>query len=208
MTSTARMHNILPILTIALLAGCTSGQAQLTLHPSEGHVAYAQNFTQAYCSKSTDGSYTCVLVSDETPSASAKSFTQSTLKPAQQTPLRQVVHINVLWRPLSGTRDSAVSNATIDWYVLSNTTTGNDDLLLYQGSGYVTLKPGDDVTKVDIHTGDLRPALVKGTLSDPIGTAMLSGKFLAINDTQKTRDLVNATRQRTATIAATTASGQ
>ena len=67
-----------------------------------------------------------------------------------QTPLRQIVHINVLWRPLSGTRDSAVSNATIDWYVLNNTADGNDDLLVYQGSGYVTLKPDDDTTIVSI----------------------------------------------------------
>jgi hypothetical protein len=178
------------------LQGCASKSATLTLHPQGQNVAFAKSFSQAYCGKESDGSYACVLVADDAPAVSRGG---KTIAPADAAPLRQVVHIKVLWRPLSGTRESAGSNAAIDWYVLGNTT--SDDLLLYQGSGYVTMNPDDDVTKLTIHSSDIRPSLTRGSLSDPLGNVRVTGTVVAINDTQRLRDLINTTRQRTASIA-------
>jgi len=186
-----------------LLAGCSSGPATLTLKPEGRNVEFAQNFTQAYCGKTRDGSYNCVLVSADAQPANNQShqLASGPLQPVSQTPLRQVVNIRVLWSPLNGVRDSVASNATIDWYVLRDTTEGADDVLLYQGSGYVTLKPDDDTTKITVHSAELRPAMVRGNLTDPIGAAMVNGTFVAINNNERTIQLVNAARERTATIA-------
>src|SRR5688500_4663662 len=99
---------LLMSITLATVVGCSSGPATLTLHPAKGDISFAKSFSQAYCGKTPDGSYACVLVSDENSDAS------------KQTGLLQVVHIKVLWRPMNGMRDSVASNAVIDWYVLNN----------------------------------------------------------------------------------------
>jgi hypothetical protein len=198
----ARARQFLPFFLLpfsfCLLQGCSAKSATLTLHPQGQKVAFAKSFSQAYCGKESDGSYACVLVSDDAP-RSAQSG--KAMAPAEAAPLRQVVHIKVLWRPLSGTRESAASNAAIDWYVLGNTAEGSDDLLLYQGSGFVTLKPDGDVTKLNIRSSDIRPAMTRGSLTDPLGNVRVTGKLVARNDTRQLRELINATRQRTATIA-------
>jgi hypothetical protein len=191
-------------LPLMMLAGCSSGPATLTLKPDGRNVSFAQTFTQAYCGKTRDGSYNCVLVSDDSPPAAdekAHHSAKGPLEPVSLPPLRQVVNIRVLWRPMNGMRDSVASNATIDWYVLSNTSDGSDDLLLYQGSGYVTLEPDDDTTKITVRSADLRPAIVRGNLTDPIGNATMNGVFVATNDNDRTIQLINAARERTAAIA-------
>ena len=77
-------------------------------------------------------------------------------------PLHQVVHVKVLWRPLDGTDPSVGSNASLVWYVLSDTAEGEGDLLEYQGSAYVEVDPKDDVTKVTIHDGTIKPRPAAG----------------------------------------------
>ena len=186
------------------LAGCSSGPATLTVKPETRNVSFAQTFPQAYCGKTRDGSYTIVLASDgATPKTSGDTpaSDKAPLQPAAELPLRQVVNVRVLWRPMNGLRDSLASNATIDWYVLRNTSDGSDDLLLYQGSAYVTLKPDDDTTQVTIRSAELRPSVVRGNLTDPIGTSMVAGTFTAVNDNNRTIQLVAAARERTATMA-------
>jgi hypothetical protein len=197
----ARMLTALVVTMMFIAAGCSSGPASITIRPATGNVAFAQAFNQAYCGKTKDGSYQCVLMAEDASTKTPAKSTGKALSPSENQPLRQVMHVNVLWRPLNGTRDSAVANATIDWYVLSNTTDGKDDLLLYQGSGFVTLSPDDKTTKVTIRSGEMRPAMMHGRLSDPIGDATISGTFVAINDTAKTNSLASATRERTAIIA-------
>ncbi len=201
---TLRLTALAVSIPLMLLAGCSDGPATITLKPDGRNVSFAQTFSQAYCGKTRDGSYNCVLVSDDAPPASTvkpQHSTKGPLEPAAQPPLRQVVDIRVLWRPLNGMRDSVASNATIDWYVLSNTSDGSDDLLLYQGSGYVTLKPDDDTTKITIRSADMRPAVVRGKLVDPIGNATINGVFVATNDNDRTIELINAARERTAATA-------
>ena len=185
-----------------LVTGCAgSGPATLLLRPETGHVAYAQTFSQAYCGKTQDGSYSCVLVAEERATAAKPQADKAPMTPNNQAPLRQVVQIKILWRPMSGVRESVAANAAIDWYVLNNTADGGSDLLHYQGSGYVTLKGDDDTTKVKIHSAQMRPTAVHGTLSDPIGPATLTGTFVALNNDQRAADLAIAARERTATIA-------
>jgi hypothetical protein len=171
------------VLFTLCLVGC-AGPAKLTLRPQGQNVAFAKTFSQAYFGKESDGSFACVLVSDEVAAG-----------------LQQVVHIKVLWRPLNGLRESAVSNAAIDWYVLSNADDSPDDLLLYQGAGFVTLTLDGDEAKVHIRSADLRPAVARGKLKDPIGNATITGAFTASANNKRMRELLSDTRQRVTTVA-------
>src|SRR4029453_12070941 len=83
------------------------------------------------------------------------------LDPSVTMPLRQVVHVKVLWRPLNCTDRSVGSNAALEWFVLSDTAEGEGDLLEYKGSAYVEVDPKDDVTKVTIHDGTIKPRAVR-----------------------------------------------
>jgi len=65
----------------------------------------------------------------------------------------------------------------------------------------VTLEPDDDTTKITVRSADLRPAIVRGNLTDPIGNATINGVFVATNDNDRTIQLINAARERTAAIA-------
>lgn len=201
----ARLIRSLPFfllpLSFCLAQGCAAKPASLVLHPAGKNIAYAQNFAQAYAGKTDDGSTAFLLVSDDAGAAAPAAKPGAPLRPSAEQPLRQVVYIKVLWRPLSGTRESAATNAAIDWYVLSNTVEGGDDLLLYQGAGYVTVDPGDKATKVNIRSADLKPTLSVGHLADPIGRARLTGSFAAPRDNRRLHELLTATRSRTSTIA-------
>ena len=167
----------------------------LTLQPADRKVAYAQKFEQIYAAKSQQGSWSFVLVSDEASEAERGTSTD-------QAPLRQVVHVKILWRPVNGTgRDTSCTNAAIDWYVLPDTDDAGGDLLLYQGCGHVTIDPGDKATKVKIRSATLRPSLAQGNLADPLGESRLSGKFVAINDSKRLQRILTDTRTRTATVA-------
>jgi hypothetical protein len=183
---------------LLLLTGCNHKSATLTLRPQGQNIAFAKTFSQAYCGKESDGSYACVLVADDAPAVARAS---KAISPADAAPLRQVVHIKVLWRPLSGTRESTASNAAIDWYVLGDTTNGSDDLLLYQGSGFVKLDVDETSSKLTIRSSDVRPSMSRGNRKDPLGDVRVSGTIVAVNDTQRLRELINQTRQRTASIA-------
>jgi hypothetical protein len=177
----------------------------LVVHSDAKRVAYEQIFTQAVADHSEDGTFHFVLVADDVrppeqnlgKSKNQASPTQR-LDPARATPLHQVVYLKVLWRPMGGTDHSIGANAALDWYVLNDSAAGNGDLLEYSGSAFVTVNPKDDVTKVSIHGGTIKPRSVRGGLTDPIGPARIEGNFVAINDPQRLRKVLNATRARTA----------
>jgi hypothetical protein len=113
-------------------------------------------------------------------------------------PLHQVVYVKVLWRPMNGTDQNIGSNAALDWYVLSDTAGGTRDLLEYTGSAFVMVTPKGDVTKVAIRSGSIKPRSARGGLIDPIGPARIEGQFIAVNDPVRLREVLTATRVRTA----------
>ena len=100
-----------------------------------------------------------------------------------------------------GMRDAVVTNAAIDWYVMNNTVEGGDDMLEYQGAGFVTVDTSDTTAKVTIRTADLRPTQARGSLTDPIGPARVTGTFVAQQDNERLQDLLAAIRARSAQVA-------
>lgn len=172
-----------------VVAGCNTAPASLMLRPANQKIAYAKTFERAYAGHTADGSCAYVLVSDAAPKNEC---------------MRQLVYVKLHWRPMSGTRDSVAANACIDWYVMGDA--GSDDLLLYQGAASVTIDPGDKATRVTIRSGDLKPSVTRGNLSDPLGSARVSGTFVAINNDARVHELLDSTRARIAAVS--TASGQ
>jgi hypothetical protein len=211
---------LLPVCMLALAVGC-SHSPRLVVRSQAKHKAYAQNFSQAVANTHEDGMYEFVLISDEarpnqqkkheaarlissitsTLTGSNKKPADEPLDPSKSMPLHQVVHVKVLWRPLNGTDPSVGSNASLVWYVLSDTAEGEGDLLEYQGSAYVEVDPKDDVTKVTIHDGTIKPRACRGGLIDPIGPARIEGKFVAVNDAARLRQVLSSTRARARTAA-------
>ena len=91
------------------------------------------------------------------------------------------MHIRVLWSPDHPVKLDApvATNASIRWFVFRGT-----DLVEYAGTGFVSLDPDDDTTKVTIRNASLAPVARQGALQDPIGAARFEGKLVAKNDRQ------------------------
>ena len=195
---------LLPV-SCFLAVGCNSHSAQLLVQSEAKKATYAQTFSQAVAERTEDGTFQFVLVADDARvregQPSRKQSPGKRLDPSQAMPLHQVVYVKVLWRPMNCTDRNVGSNAALDWYVLSDTAGGTRDLLEYQGSAFVMVSPKDDVTKVSIRAGSIKPRWVRGGLTDPIGAARIEGNFTAVNDPARLHELLTATRARTAAAA-------
>jgi hypothetical protein len=191
----------LPVLTglVLLLTGCAGGGSSVTIKPVNADRAFARSFEQSYVSRKTDGSYDVVLVHDDAvklASVAAGGKAGRPLQPAAAMPLRQVVHIRVMWRPMIGTETDSPSatNASIDWYVLGGGTERWTDLLHYGGAGFVTVDHHGDTRRVTIRNATLKPRASQGGLADPLGTAKLTGSLVARRDPRRVRELLLETR--------------
>jgi hypothetical protein len=176
----------LPVLVVLLLlaTGCgssPSGPGSVTLKPVGQSRPFAKSFEQAYVSRSQDGSYDIVLLDDDAVrlAAAIAADPGRPLAAAPAVPLRQVVHIRVLWRPLVGTESDnpSATNAAINWYVFGGGSEQWTDLLHYGGAGFVGL-------------------------SDPLGTTRVNGTLVARSDPQRVRELLTEARQTVAAVEA------
>ncbi len=165
---------------IALMIGCArcpSGQLTVTSGPSR---SFSQTFAVAYASHDSDGDTDVVLMDDAARAALDGGPVRA--------PVRQVLHIRVLWKPsrdLHADHDSA-SNATLHWYVIG-TSSKNDGVLEYAGTAMVVLEPGEGSTDLTIRTGSLKAVACRGTLCDPIGPASLHGTIRARDSIERVR---------------------
>jgi hypothetical protein len=195
-TRTVFLSLLVPVLAI-LLTGCSHQTGTLILRPLETNKAFSQKFTQAYAAHNDDGSFEFLLVSDETDRAKRQTSPRKPLQPAKELPLRQLVHIKVPWIPMHGNvAETVVSNASIDWYISSDISTGTKDLILYSGAGYVLVDPSKKNTTLTIRASTLRPTKVQGSLSDPLGPFHLTGSMTIPNNPGQLQDILTSTRSR------------
>jgi hypothetical protein len=175
-------------LMCALVAGGCALQddksPRLQLRSVQTKQVYAQQFDRAYYSSRGTGEYEIVLVDDEAEKPAAKKAKAGQpLTPAEESPLRQVVHIRVHWRPLRGTKPDhpSATNAVIDWYVTAPTgdAARADDRLHYQGAAFVELGTDGNVAKIAITKAQMSLVEAVGSLYDPVGRSVLSGSFTA-----------------------------
>lgn len=179
--------------------GCAQSPSILTVQSAKRDVSYSQQFGQAFASRTEDGAHEFILVADDA-IRSAPREPGGPLTPAAKMPLRQVVHVRVLWKPLNGVEETVTRNASISWFVFTDTASGAIGTREYQGTAYASVSPAarGSATRVTLRHGTLKPSASRGSLSDPIGMGKLEGTFTAIRNPDRVRELLAAARARTA----------
>jgi hypothetical protein len=166
---------------LALVAGgCASGPSSRLTVTSGRSQSFTQTFSFAYATNDSDGDTDVVLMDD-----AARRVLDG--QPAGA-PVRQVMHIRVLWRPsrdLHADHNSA-SNATIHWYVIG-TSPKNAGVLEYAGTAMVVLEAGEGSTDLSIRSGTFKMVGNRGNLHDPLGPASLRGSVRAQESLERVR---------------------
>lgn len=179
------------LLMLVSAGGCASMGSDLAVSSLEHGQSYSQGFKRVYAGRSAEGEYDIVMVEEAADQATPEKAGQP-LFPMAAMPLRQVLHIRVLWRPLNGPRQDfpAATNASISWYVLGATADESPDMLQYNGVGQVSVYPASDETRIFIRSAMLSPGAQRGKIGDPIGRLSLSGSAIAQNDDERVRGLL------------------
>ena len=184
--------HVLLIAVLGLLAGCASPGGQVQVTRTDTDQTFLQAFDQAWVARDTDGDYDIILVHRSTVGQDNAQPGEA-LEPVDHLPVRHIVHAHVFWRPRGGVRsdDPAPSNAAVNWYVLTMGASAGDDVLVYRGAGYVGVHPGDDAAAVTLRNIRLEPQLVRGAMTDPIGSARIGGNIHAIEDSRQVRAILD-----------------
>jgi hypothetical protein len=189
------MKIALPALVlISLLAGCSSGKAQVTFTKPEKLGSVYERFPGAYITSNRDGEYDVVLVNDALRAAGRHVSSKKPLQPIAEATLQQAIHIHVFWRPMAGAmvKESSVTNAIIHWYVFGNDGSRGVDMVHYEGAAFVMLDDGKNKTDVTIGDGQLAPRQIKGDLRDPVGPSRITGSITAVRDDSRVKSLLAA----------------
>jgi hypothetical protein len=187
------------LVLITLFSGCGTSPPVLSVTPLQSRNTLHQTFTQAYSSRDAAGDYRIVLLDDPIDRASPGDAGRP-LTPERLPPVRQVLQIRVLWRPVSGAKpDSpAATNASLHWYVISGPTTEGTSLIHYAGTAFVAVVPNGPGAEITIGNGKLKVVERSGGLVDPLKSFMLAGRFDAIADDARLREIMNDVRTATA----------
>lgn len=137
---------LLGLLLVAGATGCNLGKKpnQAKLTSTDGTVALNQTFSRAYATKTPDGNYEVVLVDDGVKTKRSwnplSQPTATPLAPLNTPPVRQVLVLQVNWRPGKGARNDnpAAANAVARWY-LSVYENQQERVLRYDGTAFVQL---------------------------------------------------------------------
>jgi hypothetical protein len=181
----------LATLLALLLSGCGTSPPVVSLVSLQSHKTFKETFTQAFTSRDAAGDYQVVLLHDpldDVPASEAGKPLQATRVP----PVRQVLQVRVLWRPAQGAKpDSPAStNAALHWYVLGGPTAEGTSVLHYAGTAFVAVIPNGPGAEVTISNGSLKLVERFGELVDPLKAFKLSGRFDAVADDARVRQVI------------------
>jgi hypothetical protein len=184
------MFPFFALAVLTLLCGCSGHGGVILFEPLDGGRPVTQNFRQAFITNSDAGSYDIVLLDSAADRPSEKPRKDKTLDPIPLTPLQQVMHIHLFWRPQLGTeKNPAAVNTSIDWYVLG---ADGQDVLLYEGAGFVVLSGSSLI----LRDGQVSPKTRRGEIQDPIGPAHISGSATVTLSDFRVRDTITQLRQQ------------
>ena len=180
---------VVGLVLLGIGAGCSSHGGSLQVQPQDGRPAVVQEFNQAYIGLGQSGDYEIVLLDNAADWNVRAPRKGKPIQPASLEPVRQVMHIRMFWRPISGTTNNpAAINSSIEWHVFGSEE--SDDVIVYEGAGYVVVDGSGPRMTVDIRDGQLAPKSQSGRLQDPIGRAHISGEFSAIHNEGHVQDTV------------------
>jgi hypothetical protein len=194
-------------LLLAIAVGCGTSKPVLSVSTLDPQRAFQQRFTQAYTSRDAAGDYQVVLLNDPIDAVSPGDAGKP-LTAAKVPPLREVLHIRVLWRPMSGAKpDSpAATNASLHWYVLSGPTAEGTSMIHYAGTAFVAVVPNGPGAEVTVRNGRLRAVEQHGELVDPLKDFAVSGRFDAVADDQRLARILTDVKSAVAEAKATASS--
>jgi len=159
---------LLTVFVVFSAAGCASAPTDLKVTSIQSRQTFRQPFTHAYCRRDAAGNVDVVVMDDAA---------KQTLAGHQSgAPVRQIMHIRVLWVP-SREMKAVASNASIKWYVIGDSSP--PDILEYSGSGFVTVSNDEDATSISIQNASVHPSDNHGSLVDPVGASRIQGTVTA-----------------------------
>jgi hypothetical protein len=196
-----RFCSVMLGICILSLTGCGNRSA-LTARSIERGIHYVTMPTSAYYHRTAEGGYEVVLLHD--PLDVQPQRTAAGIAPAVEPPLRQVVHLRILWRPrrIPQQREQLAANASIDWRLFGVGLEGGEDHLHYQGAGFVTIDESGDSARVLIRRALIKPVSSGGRLADPLGPSEFSGSVIAQRDRNRVDRIVGQLRQSVSGVAA------
>lgn len=174
---------VLLFLLLCGAVGCAERGGQVTLTKLSDGQRFSQVFHEAYATRSAQGDWDIVMVHDGLQEAQRRR-PDDAIAIAERVPVQHVVRLHVFWRPTRSARgdEPAQSNASVDWYVITPGAREGEDLLKYNGAGYVGVYPGDKRATVVMRNVRLQREILRGAMSDPVGEASLSGEVRAMLD--------------------------
>lgn len=199
---------------LALLAGCRGGKPEVTFTSLDRSRELRQQFSLAAMSRDAMGDYDLVLVSPG--DAGDGSWWRTTartigsainpvswlrrpgdpppLTPTSTTPVRQVLHLKIHWRPRAGSspENPAAANATVRWLVEGpqDATDLQPDLVEYQGTGFVRVRFGRDGYRLWFREGLLNPTRLDGDMVDVLGPNRFAGHAVVADDAFTVRQVL------------------
>ncbi len=179
-------------IALTILTGCGVATPVISVTPVDSHQRYLQHFTQAFTMRDSDGDYQVVLTHDpldDVPPADANKPLVSTAVP----PIRQVLEIRLLWRPMAGAtaNSPAATNAALHWYVLGRPTVEGTSMIHYSGTAFVSITPGGAGASVILDNGLLKLAESRGELVDRLGMFKIKGRFDAVESAAQVRQILD-----------------
>jgi hypothetical protein len=165
-----------------ILAGCAGHAGGITLTSMRTHEHYDQGFADAYLCHNTNGDLDIVLID----SATAQSLAGQT----SAAPVRQILHLRVLWQPERDLKvsDAAASNASVHWYVLGGQPKG---ILEYTGTAFVSTTSFSDLIRVHVQNAQVKALPTTAGLYDPVGPSKLEGAVFAHENAKIVNQLLN-----------------
>lgn len=187
-----------------LIGGCISfgsDSPQVRFSPLKRGLDYTFTFDEAFAAPTKDGGYEFVLASGF---SQGEHHSGKIIYPSKTRAARYLMHIQVVWRPSSGTRSDfpAATNATVRYYAIQDQD-GQRAYIAYSGSGFVSLDASTHSTRFAIRDAILRPYEAKGNVRDPLGTARATGKITAHNDQLRVQQLLRELEVATTSTAST-----
>lgn len=191
--------------TVIASGGCASTSGEIEVISLDKRRTFKANFSQAYVRRDADGDYDVILVDDPFDKVSQSGST-GPLLPEAIPPLKHIVHIRVLWRPMRGSKPDhpAATNSAFHWYVLGSSSDADTQVLHYAGTGFVKIYPTSVAADLVIERAELKLKDRLGDMTDPVGVARIAGSASAIANNRMVQQYLDEVHSFSARLIPTT----
>jgi hypothetical protein len=183
---------------VCLASGCVRYEASLDLtSTTDENRKFVAHFSQAYIDRDDAGDYVVVLLNDPIDQVKAGGADKA-IDPVAVPPLRQIMTIRVLWRPMKGAKfdHPLATNATVHWYVFDRTAQSSG-FLHYTGNAFADVYTERDRASIEIRNATLKLSEKSGDMADPVGPVHMTGSFDCLSDERRVKNLLAEVKDRT-----------